>query len=274
VLEFFDYWTLHNIHKPSRSTKWSFEKEKTEMSNERTRKSRSGFTLVELIVVLMILVGLAAILIPAVTDMVARTNASTSASNISEVASSIQRYEAQFLSYPNNLDSLMTDLTGTDLDTLSTSLTAATSDLTLTTASLVPLTNAGITSVGIHAVGDNTFQAPTATTLTDTTVLKGLTAAAQVSLGIETTGVADKYVVFGIGALSDLNGKTSIDAPVYFPENGTLNPDTVYGRFIAVFQITDGTDPLSRAKLTTVITPTGEGLNAGLSNYFEVASNQ
>ena len=90
-------------------------------------------------------------------------------------------------------------------------------------------------------------------------------------MGIETTGVLGKYVVLGGGALSDLNGKTSIDAPVYFPENGTLNPDAVYGRFIAVFQITDGTNPLNRAKLTAIITPTGDGLNAGLSDYFDIA---
>lgn len=241
------------------------------MTNQPKNRRRSGFTLVELIVVLMILVGLAAILIPAVTDMVARTNASTSASNIAEVANSVQRYETQFLSYPNNLDSLMTDLTGTDLDTLSAGLTAATADVTLTAPTRVPLTTAGITSVGIHTAGDNTFQPATATTLTDTTVLKGLTAAAQQTLGIETTGVLGKYVVLGVGALSDLNGKTSIDAPVYFPENGTLNPDAVYGRFIAVFQITDGTNPLNRAKLTAIITPTGDGLNAGLSDYFDIA---
>ena len=242
------------------------------MTNEKTNSRRVGFTLVELIVVLMILVGLAAILIPAVTDMVARTNASTSVSNISEVANSIQRYETQFLSYPDNLDSLMTDLTGTDLDTLSAGLTAVTADVTLAAGTRVPLTAAGITNVGVHTVGDNTFQLPTTTALTDTTVLKGLTAAAQQTLGLETTGVADKYVLFGVGALSDLNGNTNIDAPVYFPENGTLNPDTVYGRFIAVFQITDGTNPLSRAKLTAVITPTGEGLNAGLEDYFDIAT--
>ena len=243
------------------------------MINEQKNGKPAGFTLVELIVVLMILVGLAAILIPAVTDMVARTNASTSVSNISEVANSIQRYETQFLSYPNNLDSLKTDLAGTDLDTLSAGITASTADVTLTAATRAPLTAAGITSVGVHAVGDNTFQPATATALTDTTVLKGLSAAAQQTLGIETTGVAGKYVVLGVGSLSDLNGKTSIDAPVYFPENGTLNPDTVYGRFIAVFQITDGTNPLNRAKLTAVITPTGDGLNTGLSDYFDIAAD-
>ena len=239
-----------------------------------TRSSKqAGFTLVELIVVLMILVGLAAILIPAVTDMVARTNASTSSSNISEVSNSIQRYETQYLSYPNNLDCLMSDLIGTDLDTLSAAIVAATEDVTLTAGTLAPLTAAGITSVGVHTAGDNTFQAATATALTDTSILKGLTAATQVALGLETTGVSGKYIVLGIGAIADLNGKTNIDAPVYFPENGTLNPDAIYGRFLAVFQITDGTDPLGRAKFITVITPTGEGLSSGMADYFEIASN-
>ena len=74
------------------------------MVGSKTR-NHDGFTLVELIVVLMILAGLAAILIPAVTDMVARTNASTAVSNISEVTNSVQRYETQYLSYPNNLAS-------------------------------------------------------------------------------------------------------------------------------------------------------------------------
>ena len=235
--------------------------------------NRGGFTLVELIVVLMILVGLAAVLIPAVTDMVARTSSSTSASNISEVANSVQRYETQYMSYPNNFDSLTVDIDGDDLDTLTTGLSAVLEDVVLTALTRVPLTAAGITSVGTHTDTDNTFVAATPTALTDTSTLKGLTAAAQVALGLETTGVAGKYVCFGLGSISDLNGKTNIDAPVYFPENGTLNPDAVYGRFIVVFQITDGTDPLSRAKLVTVITPNGEGLGSGLADYFDITSN-
>ncbi len=234
---------------------------------------RRGFTLIELIVVLMILVGLAAVLIPAVSDMVARTNAGTASANISEVSNAIQRYETLYLSYPDNMDGLMTDLVGTDLDTLTTGLTAITADVTLTAGTLAPLTTAGITSIGIHTAGDTTFDLPTPTTITNTTIIKGLSAAAQVSLALETTGTLGKYVCFGIGSLSELNGTTNIDAPVYFPENGTLNPETVYGRFIAVFQITDGTDPLSRAKLVAVLTPTGEPLSDGMGNYFEIADD-
>lgn len=239
----------------------------------RTRRVVRGFTLIELIVVLMIVVGLAAVLIPAVTEMVSRTNASTSSGNISEVANCIQRYETQYMTYPNNFDSLKLDLTGTDLDTLDASLNAVTTDVTLTANLRAPLTEAGITRLGVHATGDATFTLPTSTAITNTTVLQGLTTAAQQALGLETTGVADKYVVFGIGALSDMNGKTMMDAPVYFPKQGSLNPTTTYSRFMAVFQITDGTDPLRRARLVAVIAPTGAGLSDTLSDYFATVTN-
>lgn len=234
---------------------------------------RHGFTLIELIVVLMILVGLAGILIPAVTDMVHRTNTSTASANISEVSNALQRYETQYLVYPNNMDGLMTDLVGANLDTLDSGFTAATADVTLTALTRVPLTNAGITSVGIHTVGDTTFDLPAATALTDTAIISGPTAAAQVALGLETTGVADKYVCFGIGQLCDMNGKTVMDAPVYFPESSSVNPETAYARFVAVFQITDGTNALTRAKLVAVMTPTGESIGDNMSEYFDLVTN-
>jgi len=236
----------------------------------RIRK-RSGFTLVELIVVLMILAGLATILIPGVTDMVARTNASSSAANIAEVSNAIQRYEATYFAYPDNLDSMKSALgVGTDLTTLSADLLADTVNVTVTTALRVPLTNAGLTSVGVHGTTDDTFVLATATSLSDDDVLLGLETAKQVSLGLETIGVANKYILLGVGALSEMNGTVTIDAPVYFPEDGTLNPDTIYGRYIAVFQITDGTDPLTRARFVTVLTAIGDGLSEKLSDYFNV----
>lgn len=235
--------------------------------------SRRAFTLVELIVVLMILVGLAAVLIPVVSGLVALTSRSSSASNIGNVAAAIQRYEAYFMSYPDKMDSLMTDLTGTDLNTLPSALTSASQDVTLTANTLAALNAAGVTKVGVHAVSDATFNLATSTTLTNTTVLKGPTAATQVSLGLETTGTAGKYVMLGIGGLCDANGKTMLDAPVHFPRNGTTNPNTTYSRFLAVFQITDGTNALSRAKLAAVIAPDGSGLAGELDGYFKASTN-
>lgn len=245
------------------------------MKTNRIRpfNSRTAFTLVELIVVLMILVGLAAVLIPAITDMVVRTNRSTAASNISEVAGAIQRYDAQFMGYPDNFDSLMTDLIGTDLDTLTADLTAATADVTLSAATLATLNAAGIVNVGVHAVGDATFDLPASTLLTNTTVLKGPTAGTQVALGLETAGSAGKYILLGVGALNDMNGKTMLDAPVHFPRDASANPESVYSRFLAIIQITDGVTALNRAKLVGVIAPDGAGLGGQLDSYFQIAAN-
>ena len=142
--------------------------------------NRHAFTLVELIVVLTILVGLAGVLIPAVTDMVARTNRSTSAINISEVAGAIQRYDAQYMAYPNNFDSLMMDdglggglAGGDDLNTLTSQFTTAAIDVTISAGTLATLNAAGITSVGLHAQDDGTFKLPAATTLAASDKLKG-----------------------------------------------------------------------------------------------------
>jgi prepilin-type N-terminal cleavage/methylation domain-containing protein len=237
-------------------------------SRVRNFRSRKGFTLIELIVVLFILVGLAALIIPTVSDLVARTTASTSASSIGSVAESIQRYEAQYMSYPDNFDSLMTDLTGTDLDTLDAALSAATADVTLDAGMRAPLTAGGITSIGVHTAGDGSYVLATPTAITNTTVLKGLTAPTQVALGLETTGVAGKYVLLGVGSISDMKGKTMIESPVAFPSDGSINPNLTYRRFIAIFQISDGTNPLTRTKLVGVLAPDASSVSTELGNYF------
>lgn len=241
----------------------------------RSQSSRRAFTLVELIVVLMILVGLAAILIPAITDMVSRTSRSAASSNISEVSGAIQRYEAQYLAYPNNLDSLMEDLNGTPitLGSLNAAIVGSLDDVAISANTLATLQAAGITNVGVHGNDDGTFVLATSTALAALDTVKGLGTTAQVDLGLETTGVAGKYIVLGVGALSDMNGKTMVDAPVHFPRNTASNPETVYSRFLAVFQITDGAAALDRAKFVGVIAPDGAGLSTEMNEYFEIAGN-
>lgn len=237
-------------------------------------RSRQAFTLIELIVVLTILVGLAGVLVPAVTNMVNRTNRSTSAVNISEVSGAVQRFEAIYMEYPDNLDSLVTDVTlGTLLNTTYPSLTGVLDVVSLNANTLVTLNNAGITTVGRHAVSDTTFDTPTLIALTDTTILNGPTAAQQVALGLETTGTLGKYIVLGIGARSELNGTTMVDAPVHFPRDAASNPDLVYSRFLAIFQITDGSTALTRARFVGVIAPDGSGMSTQLSGYYNSTAN-
>jgi type II secretory pathway pseudopilin PulG len=228
----------------------------------------------------MILVGLAAILIPAITDMVSRTSRSTASSNISEVSSAIQRYEAQYLAYPDNLDSLMEVLNGGSIAVLGSLNPALTTNTVLANVdldqyTLKTLQNAGIRRVGRHADDAGTFVMTTTTVLAIGDRLQGLSTSAQVDLGLETSGTAagGKYVLLGVGALSDMNGKTMVDAPVHFPRDSSTNPETVYSRFIAVFQITDGSTALDRAKFVGVIAPDGSGLSFEMNKYFEIAAN-
>ncbi len=240
-------------------------------------KSRRGFTLIELIVVLMILVGLAGMIVPAVADMVARTHTATAARNISEVANAVARYEVQYLSYPTRLDSLSDNATLAAAGTWDQAPEGVTATVTLTADTADALANAGVNSLAVHTDGQDsaTFtQSATFVTPADTNVVYGLTVAQQQSFGLEATGVAGKYVVFGVGGQNTAIGKTMTTAPVHFPESAAENLNTSYGRFLAVFQITDGTDALERAKLVAVYAPEGASQGDELAEYFEIVSDR
>ncbi len=72
-------------------------------------RKTSGFTLVELTVVLLILVALAGILIPKVTGYVERSHASSSSSNLGEINKFVQLHEVKYLGdgYGSRFDSLL-----------------------------------------------------------------------------------------------------------------------------------------------------------------------
>lgn len=241
----------------------------------KNKAARGGFTLIELIVVLMILVGLAGMVIPAVTDMVTRTHTSTASGNIAEVANAIARYETQYLQYPNNFDSLVTNLTtGEALNTLDGEIQVGGHhelvQVTITDPILESLEHAGITSLIVHSVDDGTFAKRLPVGVQDGDIVLGLSAAEQVALGLEPAlpAVPNKYVVFGVGNSNTAIGKTMTEAPVEFPESGEVNPATSYRRFLAVFDVSG-----ERAKLVKILGPHGTGLDAHMSEYFKVVAD-
>lgn len=240
-------------------------------------KARRGFTLIELIVVLMILVGLAGMVIPAVTDMVERTHTSTAAGNLHEVSNAVARYEVQYLGYPNQLDGLKTTLAGAAEDEfsgLADGLLGVVEVGTLTAAQVDSLVAAGITNVQLSAdpsaTVSATFQTTTTSTdLADTSVLLFLTAGQTVTLGLEPgAGVANKYLCLGVGDRSELIGKTMTSAPVHFPDNGNSNPNDTYQRFIGLFDVSG-----ERAKFVGALAPEGASLNHEFGHYFEIVSD-
>jgi prepilin-type N-terminal cleavage/methylation domain-containing protein len=79
----------------------------------KQRKS-SGFTLIELVAVMAILVVLAGLIIPRIDSLQTKANKSAAASNMHATARSIMLFKAMHNSYPNPWDSML-DASGTNL---------------------------------------------------------------------------------------------------------------------------------------------------------------
>ena len=75
-------------------------------SSSVCRGRRRGMTLLELVVVMGILVGLAAILVPLMPNMLRRAHKATDATQSGELAKAIQTCQAATYSYPDRWDSL------------------------------------------------------------------------------------------------------------------------------------------------------------------------
>lgn len=71
------------------------------------KHNQAGFTLIELAVVLLILVGLAGLLLPYVSNFDEDTKNSTSANNLKAVNNAIAQYETRYRAFPDKFDSLV-----------------------------------------------------------------------------------------------------------------------------------------------------------------------
>jgi len=71
-------------------------------------RKRSGFTLLELVVVMFILMALAAIIVPLFPSMVERAHRSSQATNESEITKAVQLFQGLYGNYPDGYD-LLTD---------------------------------------------------------------------------------------------------------------------------------------------------------------------
>ena len=75
---------------------------------------RSGFTLIEIMVALMILSGLVAIMIPVVMDQATRGEPTRTAADLSAVASALSMFRAHTLTLPDDLEDLVNPVTTFD----------------------------------------------------------------------------------------------------------------------------------------------------------------
>ena len=227
------------------------------------RRDRRGFTLIELVVVLLVLAGLAGILVPVVQNMVIKTHGSAGASNIAEVAKAIQLFEAQFFTNPSGFDSLIAagdSAVGEDHFTV----------ITLDAAGAEALSDAGIANVYDFTGPANTLDTFSSDKYASAFGLpRAIGNGGQVVLlndeGIEELSLPPgQYAAFGVGERCELVGTTMLEAPVHFPEDGT-KPTAKYSRFVAIYSL-GGTfvpavadDPVTPADESAPATVTGIG---------------
>jgi len=233
---------------------------------------RAGLTLLELIIVLIILVALAGLVLPMFPDLITRSRTATGATNIREVLKAVDTYIQMDPRYkhPDGWDAL------TDGTALVSYLPAAGGKILA-----APLTSAEI--AGLNAVSptgafsvylmqasvpasqpappaepfSTTFN-PYTTAITAATPLTDSIAVAQIDsslatypqtvekLGLDVNG---KYVLFGVGRRSSMMGKSMREVPV----NSSDNPEVIYGRFLVIYQVADGSGPLNPARMVGAV---------------------
>lgn len=222
---------------------------------------RRGFTLLELVVVLIIIATLAGLVIPQISMIGRSTDMAASAKTQADLASNLQLYFVMQKRYPQGLDSLLatgaTALYGsdtTDANTQTRGLPYAGAYSTrleaqMTAASLTNATGAewlrSLSRSGFDFVYDHDTTAGINSNNSTASATPRLTSASPFAVA-EVTGASlianlcpqglitgeERLVAFGIGPRNAAVTKTIVNSPVYPGCDGKY-----YGRYIAVFKI-------------------------------------
>lgn len=240
---------------------------------------RAGFTLLELIVVIVILAALAGLVISRVDWARRTTDTATAAAGMAQVHGNLQLYRTAKGTYPDRFDSLLDSTTvattpaiyGPVFDHVAPRFQATTIPAPPPGPPSGPIFS--LQHVGMVSVMD---QNPTATFPGDSgTVVRALdfsvatpvvtvVASSAIERAIYPTGKpADvTLIALGVGPSCTAVGSTMSAAPL----GSELDPSTTYPRFIAIFAcFANG----KRAELKTVVDPSGQVLGAQLRNFHE-----
>ncbi len=260
--------------------------------------SAQGFTLLELVVVVAVLVILAGTLLPKFDLFKLKANKGVAASNMTDVSRIIQTYFAQNAIYPDKWDSLMVN--GTSLwNTTNASADGAQLEPQVvggppTSASPNKLTvgtalSAGevrsLARIGITTVLDaNTSSDAAPNDRFDGTIVRtiGITAPATTGpqLAVLNVGSDDdadaiqahiypngvpsgkRLVVLGFGSHNTSIGNLVQEVPFY------PNTDVTkyYSRFLCIFEVDDGG---GRANLMSVVGADGDQIGEEIADYYE-----
>ncbi len=269
-----------------------------------SKTPRSGFTLIEMVMVLVILTALAALVVP-IVDYIRRTSDKSSASfAMKQVVENLGMYRTTVGKYPGKLDSLMegdgSATSTTELTTLRLGSKVAPALLNSGELNRVDdmfgtvmqhdtanayrnfQGNSGANEIVAGSTGQTTFLAVTNTGIIDSIYPNASTNASgvypnmsesglelgQVALGANPDGSFQtaRIIVLGVGPATEADGRTMQSAPAYAAVNGLED----YNRFFAMFAVYDGYTVTKRPQLKGALDSTGDFLDQEL---IEVAEN-
>jgi prepilin-type N-terminal cleavage/methylation domain-containing protein len=242
--------------------RWQLLTARKQQRNRVAEPRRSGLSLMELVVVLAILAGLAAIVVPMFPDLLRRTHKATDATQTSEMAKIIQLYQALYFSYPDGFDQLtdgqnfpnyLPQAQGfsapfggmVQLGQLTANEVAALNSVGIVRAA--PLAPSGTTDPNFQVTmwpyaDGNAIPAPPVAI--DTAQQYALLNRAGVQANnprfLATVLASDptaRFIVFGVGPKCSMVGNTIQTAPTSVPQNNTLTPGVAYCRVGVIFQV-------------------------------------
>jgi prepilin-type N-terminal cleavage/methylation domain-containing protein len=263
--------------------------------NTRLRAAPSGFTLVELLVVVAVLAVLAGVVLPKFDRVQLKANKAVAGSNIADTSRAVQSYRALHNRYPDGWDSLL-DSTGAlwvpgapgttpglDPQLVGGPPTGSPTKLTTATFSganeeLRSLGRIGITTLydlnGSTDIPGNRF------TVTRTIAVGDKYATVNAADGdgkaiIDQVYPANKktggtsgaipsgkhLLVVGIGPLNNIIGDILQECPTY----ANIDPSQYYNRNLAIFEFSEGG---SRAELKAIVGADADRLEEEINDFF------
>ncbi len=256
--------------------------------------SQTGMTLIEITLVLVILMALAALVIPYVGGYHDKLGHSVNADDLVELNKAIFRYETELAKYPNGMDSLLT--------ADESMYPYLVNDKLFTPVTLTQNEAKSLSDIGIGYIAQMRDQTNEPTFNANDglihTIMDGVKVAiiqcdrlqadetcqdGEWSSGGDAQNVRGRlllggnidtqnyyYVVFGVGHYNRMNGVTLYSAPIYFPTQTELASQAKYNRILAVFQVPrDGSENSGRkARFVGTLVPWTElwGLQTILAN--------
>lgn len=234
------------------------------LTKKSAKRASRGLTLIELVIVIAILTVLGGLVVRTLPNMLKRTHLSKCSDTISALNKTWGESFALNTKYPDRYDSLLAS-DGSAFTKLTPGLTALVSPTSLTTAETTALSSIGVRTVvdlnsaavdvtydsaplGVArrslASGGQVAQLTAPGSASGTTPIAVSWNANPLKLRrhLETTDTV-KYLVFGVGSNCTAigAGKLLQEAPVHFGADDTINPSTVYQRYLAVFSLATNT---------------------------------